>query len=89
MKKVKREYFENLNINFVNENKTFWKTVKHYFSNKILKNSKIVLMENNEIITDNRKNAEIMNNYFVNLTQNLNIPQSNLGKIPRNTDVDD
>ena len=43
--KVKREYFENLNINFVNEIKTFWKTVKSYFSNRNLKNSKIVLVE--------------------------------------------
>ena len=86
--KVKREYFENLNINFVNENKTFWKTVKPYFSNKNMKNSKIVLVENNEIITDNTKNAEIMNNYFVNITQNLNIPESILEKIPRNTDVE-
>ena len=87
-KKVKREYFEKLNINVVNENKTFWKTVKHCFSSKNLKNSKIVPMENNEIITDNRKNAEIMNNYFVNITQNLNIPESILRKMPRNTDVE-
>ena len=87
-KNVKREYFENLNINFVDENKTFWKTVRPYFSNKNLKNSKIVLVENNEIVTDNRKNAEIMNNYFVNITQNWNIPESILGKMPRNTDVE-
>ena len=65
----KREYFENLDINFVNENKTFWRTVKPYFSNKNLKNSKIILVENNEIITDNRKNAEIMNNYSLVLNR--------------------
>ena len=40
-KKVKREYFENLNINFVNENKTFWKTVKLHFINKNLKNFRL------------------------------------------------
>ena len=83
-----KEYFENLNINFVNENKTFWTTVKPYFSNKNMKNSKFFLVENNEIITDNKKNAEIMNNYFVNITHNLNIPESILEKIPRNTDVE-
>ena len=33
-KKVKRDYFQKLNINSVNDNKTFWKTVKPYFSNK-------------------------------------------------------
>ena len=45
-------------------------------------------MENNEIVTDNRKNAEIINNYFVNIAQNLNIPESILGRMPRNTDVE-
>ena len=29
-----------------------------------------------------------MNNYFVNIKQNLNIPESILGKMPRNTDVE-
>ena len=43
------------------------------------------MVANNEIIADNRKNGEIMNNYFVNITQNLNIPQSILGEMPRNT----
>ena len=36
-KKVKREYFENLNINSVKDNKTFWKTIKPNFTNKNIK----------------------------------------------------
>ena len=70
-KKVKRNYFENLNINSVNDNKTFWKTVKPFFTDKNKKNGKIILVENNEIIIDNKKNAEIMNEYFVNITKTL------------------
>ena len=73
-KKVKREYFENININSVNDNKTFWKTVKPFFTDKNKKNGKIILVENNEIIMDNKKNAELMNEYFVNITQTLEIP---------------
>ena len=74
-KKVKREYFENLNINSVNDNKSFWKTIKPFFTDKNKKNGKIILVENNDIITDDKKNAEIMNEYFVNITQNLDIPE--------------
>ena len=32
--KVKKEYFENLHVNAVNDNKTFWKKVKPNFSEK-------------------------------------------------------
>ena len=75
-KKVKREYFENLDINSVKDNKTFWKTVKPFFTDKNNKSGKkIILVDNNEIITDDKKNAEVMNEYFVNITQNLDIPE--------------
>ena len=74
-KKVKREYFENLNINSVNDNKSFWKTIKPFFTDKNKKNGKIILVENNDIITDDKKNAEVMNEYFVNITKNLDIPE--------------
>ena len=73
-KKVKREYFERLKINSVNDNKIFWKTVNPFFTDKNKKNGKIVLVEDNRMITDNVKNAEIFNEYFVNITQNLDIP---------------
>ena len=82
-KKVKKEYFENLNINSVNDNKTFWKTIKPFFTDKNNKNmKKIILVDDNEIITDDKRNAEVMNDYFVNITQNLNIPEFAAEKIP-------
>ena len=40
-KKVKREYFENLNINSVNDNKSFWKTIKPFFTDKNKKMEKL------------------------------------------------
>ena len=73
-KKAKKNYLEKLNINSVNDNKTFWRTVKPFFTDKNKKNGKIILVEDNEIVTDNIKNAEIMNEYFVNITNNLDIP---------------
>ena len=32
--KKKKEYFQNMDVNKVNDNKMFWKTVKPRFSNK-------------------------------------------------------
>ena len=33
-RKTKMEYFQNMDVNKVNDNKKFWKTVKPRFSNK-------------------------------------------------------
>ena len=61
VKLTKREYFQNLNINSVKDNKMFWKTVKPLFSNEGTKSTKIILFENDEIVSDDKKTAEIMN----------------------------
>ena len=74
-KKAKKAYFEKLNINSVNDNKSFWRTVKPFFTDNNKKSEKIILVENSEIVTDNKINAEIMNEYFVNITNNLDIPE--------------
>ena len=70
---VKKEYFCNINIKLISDNKTCWKTVKPNFTNKN-KTQKIILVENEKIICDNKQNAEIFNDYFVNIVKDLNIP---------------
>ena len=84
-KKVKREYFQNLNINYIKDSKMFWKTVKLLFSNKGSKSTKIILVENDEIVSDDKKTAEIMNEYFNNLTKDLDLPEIMLEKLPNST----
>ena len=87
-KNVKREYFQNLNINSIKDNKTFWKTIKPFLSNKgNTHQKKIILVENDEIIMDNKKNADIMNDYFVNVTKSLDIPEFKIEQLPMNTDI--
>ena len=73
-KTVKKEYFENLDTNVVKNTKTFWKSVKPHFTNKGSDSKKIILVEKDEIITDNAKIADIINDYFINITKELNIP---------------
>ena len=74
-KRVKKEYFEKLYISRVEDNKTFWKTVKPFFTDKKANSGKVILVENNEIINNDKQNAEIMNEYFVNITKSLDIPE--------------
>ena len=72
LQKTKKEYFNSLNIKEVSDNKLFWKKVKPFFSDKGSNSSKITLVEENSIISDEEEIANIMNNYFINVTKTLN-----------------
>ena len=73
LRKTKKAYFEKLNIKEIGNNKTFWKTVRPYFSDKDNKSSKIILIENNIVIADEKRVSELMNKYFINITKKLNL----------------
>ena len=70
----------------ITDNKTFWKTVKPFFTDKIKTKSKITLIEKNiasqegqekivseKIITDDHAVAEVFNKFFINIVPNLKI----------------
>ena len=75
-KKNKKEYFENINVKDINDNKKFWKTIKPFFSNKGLNTNKLMLIENNNLISEESVLANTMNQYFTNITKQLNIKKS-------------
>ena len=64
LKKTKSEYFRNLNIKELNDNKKFWKKIKPFFSDKGLETNNIILKEKNELITNSSTLANLFNNYF-------------------------
>ena len=51
-RKEKRNYYNNLDISHITDNKKFWKTVKPFFSDKSHSNNKIVLTEGEKIISN-------------------------------------
>ena len=54
-------------------NKTFWKTMKPFFTEKSCNNEKIILVEGDRIISQNEEVAETFNNFFTNAVKSLNI----------------
>ena len=81
LRKTKKEYFNSLNIKQVSDNKLFWKSAKPFFNDKGSNSSKITLVEENNIISDEEEIANIMNNYFINVTKTLNLKkQLGLGR---------
>ena len=73
LRKTEKQYYQNLNEKSVLDNKLFWKTVKPFLSEKMSGMDKIHLIENNELIKNDLKTAEVLNNFFSNIVQNLNI----------------
>ena len=71
--KTKKAYFKNLNPKKLEMNKKFWQTFKPIFSSKYSPAEKLILVENNAIISDEITLATTMNNYFSTITQKLNI----------------
>ena len=49
LRKTKRNYYENLNLNDISDNKKFWTTVKPLFCNKIKSVENITLDENGKL----------------------------------------
>ena len=77
LRKIKREYFNNLNEKNVCDNKKFWRVVKPLLSNKIISNEKITIVEGDKIIRSDKETAKGLNEVFAYVVTNLNIPQFN------------
>ena len=76
-RQAKKDYYGKLDINLVTDNRKFWKTVKPALSDKCQSNNKIVLVEDDEIISDDIEVAEIFNRFFVTVTESLGIKENN------------
>ena len=53
------------------DNKQFWRTVKPWFSDKTKSNEKITLVEDETVITQDEKNAELLNLFYSSAVKNL------------------
>ena len=73
LRKTKIEYFQKLNVKDLSDNRKFWKTIKPVFSNKGLNSNKLMLKENNRLITEKKKLVNVMNAFFVNITESLDL----------------
>ena len=73
LRKTNTEYFQKLNVKYLSDNRNFWKTIKPVFSNKGLNSNKLMLKENNRLITEEKELATVMNTFFVNITESLDL----------------
>ena len=75
LRKSKREYYQNLSVETVCDNKKFWKVVKPLLSNKIMSSEKKTLVEGTNILKNDKGTAKVLNYFFSTIITNLKIPQ--------------
>ena len=68
---AKKDYFVNLYLRNVTVNKKIWKPVNPLFTDKGMNHDKIILVEDDKIISENEQISES----FADVIINLNIPQ--------------
>ena len=72
---ARKAYFNKLQHTDVDKKK-FWKTIGPFFSQNLTNGQKkIILREQDEIISDERKVAEIFMDYFDNVTKTIDVPK--------------
>ena len=73
LRKTKMEYFQNMDVNKVNDNEMFQKTVQPRFSNKCKTANTVILTEGDIIIKNDKLIADTFNNYFADITKALKL----------------
>ena len=73
-KKERKNFYENLNISNITDNKKFWKTLKPFLNDKAkCGSSKINIVENDEILSTDKEISEAFNNYFSDAVKSLSL----------------
>ena len=70
---AKRDFYNSVNVNTIDNDRKFWKAVKPMFSNENPMGEKIVLIKDDKIISDDKVIAESFNSHFVNIADSLDL----------------
>ena len=75
-KRERVKYFANLDLNRYTDNIKFWNTVKPMYSGSGNRVNNITLVENGEVVTDDKLNAECFNGFFIDAVSSLAIEEN-------------
>ena len=74
-KKERKKIYSKINAHKITDNKTFWKAITPFLSSKAPSLSRITLIENEAIISDDQKVAETLSKFFVKAVDKLDIKE--------------
>ena len=78
LERERKKYYNELDTTIFASNKKFWDRVKPLFSDKTVLKHSLCLKEGGQMVSDKKKVAEILNNYFMESVENLEVEQIDL-----------
>ena len=75
LRKEKKEYFARLNEKGITDNRKFWHTVKPFLSDKVKSRDAIILVDGENIKSNENEMTHTFNDFFSNIVKNLKIPE--------------
>ena len=85
LRRAKRNYYNDLDLSHVRDNRKFWKTIRPPFTNKIKVENKITLNEDSKSTKDDQQVDNIFNSFVVNTASSLKISYNK--SLPQNRDI--
>ena len=73
LERERKKYYNELDTTIFASNKKFWDRVKPLFSDKTVLKHSLCLKEGGQMVSDKKKVAEILNNYFMESVENLEV----------------
>ena len=73
--KEQKRFYSKIDTHKIMDNKTFWKTITPFLSSKAPSLSRITLIKNEAIISDDLKVAETLSKFFVKAVNKLDITE--------------
>ena len=82
VQKAKKNYFNNLNVRNITDNKQFWKTVKPFFSSQVGDHERTTLIEGKKVVSEDIKVAKTLKSYFDTNVKNQGINSKFMSEEP-------
>ena len=77
-KRERKRFYSDLNLKNITDNKKFWKTMKPLFGDKGVTKENIVLVNNEEVISEDTEVAQTFSNFFEKTVDTLGIVENKL-----------
>ena len=64
LRKSKKDFYNNLNVKRITDNRIFWQTIKPNFTDKTLRDERITLVEGDKVITEEKHVVKKFKDHF-------------------------
>ena len=73
LRKSKKDFYNNLNVKRITDNRKFWQTIKPNFTDKTLRDGRITLLVGDKVITEEKHVVEKFKDHFEKIVETLKI----------------